>query len=65
MGVRHSGTELLDGKLVTNGGRVMAITGIGENKDNLRQVVYSKMKEIKFAGKHYRNDIGFTEVRSK
>jgi len=61
----HSGTEILDGKLVTNGGRVMAVSGIGENKDSLRHKLLDKIKQIKFEGKHYRKDIGLTEIRGK
>ena len=63
--VFHSGTEILDGNLITNGGRILTISGIGENKGALRNVVYEKMCQIKFEGKHYRNDIGLTEVREK
>ena len=63
--VFHSGTEILDANLITNGGRVLTISGIGENKDALRDVVYEKMSLVKFEGKHYRNDIGLTEVREK
>ena len=63
--VFHSGTEILDGNLITNGGRVLTISGVGENKDALRNIVYEKMSQIKFDGKHYRNDIGLTEIREK
>ena len=63
--VFHSGTEILDGNLITNGGRVLTISGVGENKDALRNIVYEKMSQIKFYGKHYRNDIGLTEIREK
>ena len=63
--VFHSGTEILDGNLITDGGRVLTISGIGENKDALRNKIYEKMSQIKFDGKHYRNDIGLTEIREK
>ena len=43
----------------------MTISGIGENKDALRNKVYEKMSQIKFDGKHYRNDIGLIEIREK
>ena len=39
--VFHSGTEILDGNLITNG-EEFDISGIGENKDALRNVVYEK-----------------------
>ena len=63
--VFHSGTEIIDGKLVTSGGRVISISGIAEDKKVLGEIIYSKMEQIKFHGKHFRNDIGFTERRSK
>ncbi|MFH1825176.1 MAG: phosphoribosylamine--glycine ligase [Candidatus Firestonebacteria bacterium] len=55
--VFHSGTARKDGKIVTNGGRVLGVTGIG---DNLRQTVdkvYSAIDKIHFDGRHYRKDI--------
>ena len=63
--VFHSGTEILDGNLITSGGRVLTISGIGESKDVLRNDIYKKMSQVKFDGKHYRNDIGLTEIREK
>ena len=63
--VAAAGTEIVDANLITNGGRVLTISGIGENKDALKDVVYEKMRLVKFKGKHFRNDIGLTEVRQK
>ena len=51
--VFHSGTKLLDNKLVTNGGRVIGITAKGKTVKE----VYENIKKINFEGMHYRTDI--------
>ena len=40
----------LDANLITNGGRVLTISGIGENKDALRDLVYEKMSLVNLKG---------------
>lgn len=55
--VFHSGTALKAGEIVTGGGRVLAVTALG---NDLRQAVdnaYQGVKNIKFEGAHYRDDI--------
>lgn len=55
--VFHSGTDLKAGEIVTNGGRVLAVTALGRD---IRQAVYNAyagVKKIKFDGAHYRDDI--------
>jgi phosphoribosylamine--glycine ligase len=55
----HAGTTLKEGKILTNGGRVLAVTSFGENhKDALLQS-YKLLEEISFEGMHFRKDIGF------
>lgn len=54
----HAGTKLLDGKLVTNGGRVLNITTLGNNLSELREKVYKASEVICFEGKYCRKDIG-------
>lgn len=54
----HAGTALKDGKLVTNGGRVLNICATGKTLEEARNKVYTVAKEIDFDGKYYRNDIG-------
>jgi phosphoribosylamine--glycine ligase len=55
----HAGTTTKDGKVVTNGGRVMAITSYGNNfKDALKQS-YKNIDKICFEGMNFRKDIGF------
>ncbi|MEM6736277.1 MAG: phosphoribosylamine--glycine ligase [Bacteroidota bacterium] len=55
----HAGTAIKDGKLVTNGGRVMALTGLGKNLGEALSKSYTGGKEISWEGKKFRQDIGF------
>lgn len=61
--VFHAGTEEIDGKIVTNGGRVLTVTATGENILKAREKVYSAAEKIKFEGAFYRKDIGWREVQ--
>ena len=57
--VFHAGTTEKDGHVVTNGGRVLAVTSYGENfKDALKQS-YQNVEKIKFDKSYYRTDLGF------
>ncbi|SHF09456.1 phosphoribosylamine--glycine ligase [Marinitoga hydrogenitolerans DSM 16785] len=56
--VFHAGTILKDGKLLTNGGRVLSIVDFGRNIKEARKRVYNKIKRIEFKDKYYRKDIG-------
>lgn len=56
--VFHAGTALKDGKFVTNGGRVLGITGIGKNLDEAIKIAYEGVKIVDFKDKHFRKDIG-------
>ena len=56
--VFHSGTKLVDGNLVTNGGRVIGITTKAKTVKNAAEKVYENIKRINFEGMHYRTDIG-------
>ncbi|UWX55009.1 phosphoribosylamine--glycine ligase [Maribacter litopenaei] len=57
--VFHAGTTLKDGRVVTNGGRVMAITSYGTNFKEALKTCYKNVEKIKFDGIKYRSDIGF------
>ncbi len=57
--VFHAGTKLSKGHVVTNGGRVIAITALGNNLDEALQKCYQDAEIIHFEGKYYRKDIGF------
>jgi len=54
----HSGTKIENGKIYTDGGRVLGITGLDKNMIKLREKVYKAAETIDFEGKHYRKDIG-------
>jgi phosphoribosylamine--glycine ligase len=54
----HSGTKIENGKIYTDGGRVLGITGLDKDMIKLREKVYKAVEIIDFEGKHYRKDIG-------
>ncbi len=63
----HSGTKTQDDKLVTAGGRVLAITALG-SENNLvecKNKCYNTIEKIKFTNMHYRTDIGDKGIRYK
>jgi len=57
--VFHSGTKLEGDKIVTNGGRVMAITSLGDTLEEALQTSYQNIDKIHFDKMNYRKDIGF------
>lgn len=56
--VFHAGTALKDGKFVTNGGRVLGVTAVGDDLKKARANAYEATKLIDFEKKYMRNDIG-------
>lgn len=54
----HSGTKIINNKLVTNGGRVIGISAKGNSLEEASKKVYENIEKIKFEGMHYRTDIG-------
>ncbi|WP_461813151.1 phosphoribosylamine--glycine ligase [Faecalimonas sp.] len=54
----HAGTKWEDGKIVTNGGRVLGVTAKGTNLKEARANAYKATEWIQFANKYKRNDIG-------
>lgn len=54
----HAGTALKEGKVVTNGGRVLGITALGATLEEARSKAYAVADKIEFEGKHLRRDIG-------
>ena len=56
--VFHSGTALKDGLLVTNGGRVLAVSSYGKDKAEALQKSFESANVIRFTDKYYRKDIG-------
>ena len=59
----HAGTRLEDGKLYTNGGRVLAVACRGADIKEARNKAYDEVKKINFAGMHYRTDIARKALR--
>jgi phosphoribosylamine--glycine ligase len=55
----HAGTKMEDEKIMTNGGRVLAITSFGEDHKVALDSAKKIAEEIQFEGKYYRKDIGF------
>ena len=55
--VFHAGTALRGGRLVTNGGRILNVTGVGESLGDARERAYAGAERISFAGARYRSDI--------
>jgi phosphoribosylamine--glycine ligase len=56
--VFHAGTALKDGQLVTNGGRVLGVTGLGKDIPRAIERTYEAVRKISWEGVHYRTDIG-------
>ena len=58
--VFHSGTKRLSGSntIVTDGGRVLGVTALGESHEEARQKAYANAEKISFEGVQYRKDIG-------
>jgi phosphoribosylamine--glycine ligase len=55
----HAGTTMHDGKLVTNGGRVLASTGFGTDVHDAIATAYSNLTNVAFEGLYFRKDLGF------
>jgi len=58
----HAGTATLDDKVVTNGGRVMAVTSFGDTIEEALEKTYRSIDKIHFDQMNYRKDIGFDLV---
>ena len=56
--VFHSGTAMKNGAFVTDGGRVLGVTGLGSTVAAAIKNAYQGAREIRFDGAHYRSDIG-------
>lgn len=56
--VFHSGTALKDGQVVTNGGRVIAVSSYGKDKEEALQKSFAEAQKIHFTDKYFRRDIG-------
>ena len=61
--VFHAGTKLLDGRVVTSGGRVLSVTALGENLPQTIDKAYAAVSRISFEGVHFRKDIGHKALK--
>lgn len=57
--VFHAGTKTEAGKVVTSGGRVLAVSSQGKSKKEALDISYRNAEELNFEGKYFRKDIGF------
>jgi len=60
--VFHAGTTEHDGAVVTNGGRVLCVTALGDTVKIAQQRAYEMLEPIRFAGMQYRKDIGYRAI---
>jgi phosphoribosylamine--glycine ligase len=63
--VFHAGTAVVDGKVLTNGGRVLCVTALGDTVRTAQRRVYEIAEQIQFAGCQMRRDIGFRAIGAK
>lgn len=60
--VFHTGTQLMVGEVVTNGGRVLGITALGDSVVNAQSRAYDIAKGIGYHQGQYRTDIGYRAI---
>lgn len=56
--VFHAGTKFMDENIVTNGGRVLGITALADDKHQAREMIYRNIEKINYEKKMFRTDIG-------
>jgi len=57
--VFHAGTQLQDGEVVTNGGRVLCVTALGPSISEAQRRAYAVVEKIRWQDAYYRTDIGY------
>ncbi len=60
--VFHAATTLEDGRVVTNGGRVLCAVGLGASVREAQRAAYALVDSIRFRDAHYRRDIGYRAI---
>ena len=63
--VFHAGTTEIDGRVVTNGGRVLCITALGDTVKVAGQRAYQMLEPIRFRGMQFRQDIGYRAINRR
>jgi phosphoribosylamine--glycine ligase len=61
--VFHAGTRAEGGAIVTNGGRVLCVTALGDNLRAARSRAYEAVERIRFDGMQFRKDIGYRALK--
>ena len=61
----QAATAMDQNRIVTNGGRVLGVTGLGEDIPKAIERTYQAVRKISWEGVHYRNDIGQKALRKK
>jgi phosphoribosylamine--glycine ligase len=61
--VFHAGTRVQDGVVVTSGGRVLGVTGLGPTLPDAKKKAYDALSNVRFEGMQYRRDIGDKGIR--
>ena len=61
--VFHSGTRIESKKVLTNGGRVLCVTALGDDLNHSNENAYHAVNELDWDGKYYRKDIGFRVMK--
>jgi phosphoribosylamine--glycine ligase len=61
--VFHAGTALMDGRIVTSGGRVLCVTALGPDVAAAQKRAYETLRTIRWNGAQYRTDIGYRAIR--
>jgi phosphoribosylamine---glycine ligase len=63
--VFHAGTTKQDGKLLSDGGRVLCVTALGDSVRLAQQAALAAVRQIKFEGAQWRDDIGHRAIKAK
>ncbi len=61
----HAGTQVVDGQLLTSGGRVLTVTALGDSVRAAQRRAYDAAAQVRFAGQHYRTDIGHRAINRR
>lgn len=59
----HAGTQLVDGKVLTNGGRILCVTSLGNSVQDAQKHAYKAVKVIHWGYEFYRSDIGAKAIK--
>lgn len=63
--VFHAGTKMIDGKIVTSGGRVLNVTALGSDIRDAIDRCYNAINLLEFEGMHFRRDIGYRALERR